>query len=58
MKNYIIIFIGAVIISLSSVDLLAQVNAIPINGGYRFKPETKFLPNTRPTPTNLTSNNL
>ena len=58
MRNYIIIFIGVVVISLSSVDLLAQVNAIPINGGYRFKPETKFLPNTRATPTNLTSNNF
>ena len=39
-------------------DILAQVNALPIDGGYRFKPETKFLPYTRATPTNVTSNNF
>ena len=36
---------------------LAQVNVIPIEGGYRFRPETKLLPTTRITPSGATSNN-
>ena len=62
LSNYSIsVFATALMIASSllfSTDLLAQVNAIPIDGGYRFKPETKWLPNTRATPTNLTSNNF
>ena len=39
------------------LSLLAQVNAIPIESGYSFRPETKLLPNTRITPSGATSDN-
>lgn len=38
-------------------DVLAQVNVVPIDGGYRFRPDTKLLPNTRITPSGATSDN-
>ena len=41
----------------SATSLLAQVNIVPTNGGFKIKPMTVLLPNTQITPTNATSNN-
>ena len=56
-KYFIILTIFAAGL-LIPANLLAQINVVPIDGGYRFKPETKWLPTTNVTSTNLTSNNF